>query len=382
LEIPFHKPYITDDEINAAADAIRNGWLTMGKKTFEFENNFSSYIGTSNSVAVNSCTAALHLALVCSGLSEGDEVIIPSVTFVATAEVIRYFKAKPVIVDIEKDTHLINVAEIEKNITSKTRCIIPVHFAGQPADMDPILSIAKKHRLYVIDDAAHSIPAEYKNRKIGTMGDASCFSFYATKTLSTGEGGMVCTANDEWAERIRRLRLHGISRDAWNRYSKEGSWEYDVVETGYKYNTTDINAAMGIEQLKKIEQMYKMRVNIAEKYNSAFQNIPGLVPYVTRDDRTHSWHLYPIRLEIESLKIDRNIFVEELKKRGISTSVHFIPLYRFTCYKNMQYSDISFPNSEWVYKRTVSLPIFPGMSDDQVQYVIQNVLSVIESNLK
>ena len=380
MQIPFHKPYITDDEINAAVDSIRNGWLTMGKKTFEFEGLLNHYLGTGDAVAVNSCTAALHLALICIGLQPGDEVIIPTTTFIATAEVIRYFNAIPVMIDIERDTHLINVSKIEAKITNKTKAIIPVHFSGQPADMDEIMEIAKANKLYVIEDAAHSLPAKYKDRFIGTIGDFTCFSFYATKTLTTGEGGLITTNNNEWADKIRMLRLHGISKDAWKRYSKEGSWEYDVIHMGYKYNISDINSAIGIEQFKKIDSMNDTRKNIAEKYIDSLKECEGIFLYKVKQDRKSSWHLFPIKLNLEYLNINRNQFIIELEKMGISTSVHFIPLYRFSYYTEMGYNSKNYPDSEWVFDRTISLPIYPGMEDNEIDYVIDNVLNIVKKS--
>ncbi|WP_281950373.1 DegT/DnrJ/EryC1/StrS family aminotransferase [Nitrosophilus kaiyonis] len=379
MQIPFHRPYITDEEINEVIDSLKKGWITMGKKTIDFESKFKDYIGSKNAIAVNSCTAGLHLALRAIGLKEGDEVIVPATTFVATAEVVNYFKAKPVLIDIEKDTHLIDASKIEEKITPKTKVIIPVHFSGQPADMDEILEIAKKYNLYFIEDAAHALPAWYKDKKIGTIGDLTAFSFYATKTLATGEGGMVTTEKDEWAEKIRILRLHGISKDAWKRYSKEGSWEYDVIENGYKYNTTDINSALGLAQLNKLEWMWKEREKIANLYNKAFTGCEELILYKVKEDRISSWHLYPLKLNIEALKIDRNQFIEELKNRGVGTSVHFIPLYRFSYYKNhFNYKVEDFLNSEWIFERVISLPIFPGMNLEEINYVIENVIDIVK----
>ncbi|GLI52418.1 DegT/DnrJ/EryC1/StrS family aminotransferase [Thermodesulfovibrio yellowstonii] len=378
MQIPFHKPYITEDEINEVVDSLKKGWITMGYKTIEFENRFKEYIGSKNAVAVNSCTAGLHLALRAIGLKEGDEVIVPTITFVATAEVVNYFKAKPVLVDVEKDTHLIDVSKIEEKITPKTKAIIPVHYSGQPADMDEILEIAKKYNLFVIEDAAHSLPAWYKGRIVGIIGDITAFSFYATKTLATGEGGMVTTDNDEWADKIRILRLHGISKDAWKRYSKEGSWEYDVLDNGYKYNMTDINAALGLAQLKKLQWMWEKRIKIANTYNQTFKNYEELILYKVKDNRITSWHLYPLKLNLKVLRIDRNRFVEELKARGIGTSVHFIPLYRFSYYRNQGFTPGAYPNSEWVFQRVVSLPIFPGMKKEEIDYIIENIVDLVK----
>ncbi len=380
MQIPFHRPYITDAEINSVVDSLKNRWITMGKKTVEFENKFKKYIGIDNAVAVNSCTAALHLALRAIGLHEGDEVITSATTFVSNSEVVRYFNATTVLVDIERDTHNIDAGKIEKKITRKTKAIIPVHFAGQPADMDEIMEIARKHNLYIIDDAAHSLPARYRDRIIGSIGDITCFSFYATKTLTTGEGGMITTDNNEWAEKMKTWRLHGISKDAWNRYTDEGDWEYDVTDVGYKYNTTDINSAMGIEQLKILDWMRQEREKVAAKYNSAFKSEEGIVPYVVKEDRTTAWHLYPLRLNIEALKINRNQFINEMNERGIGTSVHFKPIYRFTYYKNLGYQSAHYPESEWVYERSLSIPIFPGMSDKEIEFVINNTLDIIDKN--
>jgi perosamine synthetase len=273
---------------------------------------------------------------------------------------------------------LIDASKIDGKTTRKTKAIIPVHYAGQPADMNLIISIAKKYKLFVIEDAAHAFPSKYDSRHIGTIGHATCFSFYATKTITTGEGGMITTENSDWAERMRLLRLHGVTRDAWKRENTDNFWEYDVVEPGFKYNTTDINSAIGIEQLKKADEMQKMREIIARRYNEAFQNTEALILYKIKDNRYTSWYLYPLKINLESLSIDRNRFVNEMKLRGISASVHFIPLYRFTYYKNLGYKIKDYPESEWVFERTISLPIYPGMSAKEIDYVIDNVLDILE----
>jgi dTDP-4-amino-4,6-dideoxygalactose transaminase len=371
--IPFHKPYITEDEVTAAAECIRNGWLTMGKITIDFEEKFREYIGVPYAVSVNSCTAALHLALCATGLNRGDEVIIPTTTFAATAEVVRYFDALPVAVDIDRETHCIDVSKIEQAITSRTKAIIPVHYGGQPCDMDEILQIAKKYNLKVIEDAAHSLPAYYRNRAVGTLGDITCFSFYATKTLAVGEGGMITTANTEWVDMMRMLRLHGVTRDAWKRYTKEGSWQYDVQYAGFKYNATDIASAIGVEQLKKCDAMRAMRAAIAKKYNEAFSSLDELILYTIKPDRTSAWHLYPIKLNLAALTIDRNVFIDQLKERGVLTSVHFIPLYRFSYYSNYLAKSDFYPESEWVFEREISLPLYPGMTEAESDYVIEQV---------
>ncbi len=378
-QIPFHEPYITDEEIVEVVDSLRSGWLTMGPKTVRFEEEFARYIGSKYSVTSNSCTASLHLALKAIDLKPGDEVIIPAMTFTATGEVICYFNAKPVIVDVDRDTHNIDTSKIEQAITSKTRAIIPVHFAGQPCDMDEILGIADKYGLFAIEDAAHSLPAWYKGRKVGTIGDMTCFSFYATKTLATGEGGMITTENDEWAERIKVLRLHGISKDAWKRYSNEGSWFYEVIEAGYKYNMTDIQAALGIAQLKKVEWMRERRVYIAERYTEAFRGLDAIAVPSVEPDRVSAWHLYVIKLNVEALQADREAFIEGLKAKGIGASVHFIPLHIHPFYRDtFGYKPGDFPESEWIYERSVSLPIYPGMTDNDIGRVIEAVFDLVK----
>lgn len=377
MQIPFHKPCITEEEISEVIDSLRAGWLTMGPKTAKFEEEFAKYIGSRYSIAVNSCTAALHLALKAIDLKPCDEVIIPTMTFTATGEVVCYFNARPVIVDVDKETHNIDIKAIEKAITPKTRAIIPVHFTGQPCDMDKLKQIAEKYNLIIIEDAAHALPAWFNNKKIGTIGDMTCFSFYATKTLATGEGGMITTENDEWAEKIKILRLHGISKDAWKRYTAEGSWYYEVIEAGYKYNMTDIQASLGIAQLKKVEWMWEKRKYIAERYTEAFKDSDAIIPPYVKSDRISAWHLYVIKLNLESLKIDRAKFIEELKAKGIGTSVHFIPLHRHPFYRNaFGYRSQDFPVSEWLYERIISLPIYPAMTGEEISYVIEGVIDV------
>lgn len=378
--IPFHRAFVGSQEIKMAAKAIRSGWLTMGPMTVEFEDKLRKYIGAKHAIAVNSCTAGLHLALEAIGLNEGDEVIVPAITFTATAEVVCYFKARPVFVDVERDTLNMDVADLQRKITRKTKAIIPVDYAGQPPDLDEIIRIAKRHKLVVIEDAAHALPSSYKGRKIGRIADITVFSFYATKTLCTGEGGMIATDNDKWAERIRTMRLHGMNRDAWKRYTKQGTWYYEVVGAGYKYNTTDINAALGLAQLKKLQLMWRKRRAIAQAYDLGFKGLPEIVIPVIKKDRITSWHLYVIKLGLERLSIDRARFIEELAKQRISTSVHFIPLYRHPFYRDRfgYRSPSLFPNSEWAYERIISLPIYPGMTRAQVRQVIAAVKMIIK----
>lgn len=368
MQIPFHKTNITEAEISAVTEALRSGWLTMGPKTIEFENNFKEYIGVKNAVSLNSATAALHLALKAINLQAGDEVIIPTTTFIATAEVVTYFNAIPVLCDVEESTHNIDTTKIESLITSKTKAIIPVHFAGQPCDMDEIMSIAQKHNLKVIEDAAHCLPTSYKNRKIGTIGDITCFSFYATKTLATGEGGMAVTNNDDCAKKMKINRLHGISRDAWDRYTAKGNWYYEVVDNGNKYNTTDMNSALGLVQLAKVDLLGEKRAEIAEKYTKALTGFPNITLPVIKKDRTTSWHLYVIKVN------NRNEMIEELKTEGVCCSVHFIPVHKHPYYKeHFGYNDCDYPVANRLFEQSLSLPIYPDMTDEEVKFVIQAV---------
>lgn len=372
--IPVSSPLISEDEIAEVADTLRSGWLTTGPKVKRFEEEFAQYIGSKHAVAVNSCTGALHLTLVAAGIGQSDEVITTPFTFIATANVILHVGAKPVFVDITPDTFNIDVEKIEAAITPKTKAIMPVHYAGQPCEMDEILEIARKHNLLVIEDAAHAVAAEYKGRKVGTIGDVTCFSFYATKNLVTGEGGMVTTDDEELAEKIKILSLHGMSKDAWKRYTAAGSWYYEVIYPGYKYNMTDIQASLGLHQLKKLEMFQKRREKIAETYNEAFADLaaietPSVKPYVK-----HAWHLYVIKLVPERLVIDRDRFIEALKAEKIGTSVHFIPVHLHPYYREtFGFKKGDFPVAEEMYERVISLPLYPKMSDEDVARVIEAV---------
>jgi perosamine synthetase len=377
--LPFHIPEIGDEEVQSVVETLRSGWLTTGPKVKKFEEDFATYTGAASAVAVNSGTAALHLALDAVGIKEGDEVIVPTMTFTATAEVVLYFKARPVLVDCDPDTLNIDASRIESKITPKTRAIIPVHMAGQPCDMDDILRIARARGLRVIEDAAHALPAFYRDRMIGTVGDITCFSFYVTKTIATGEGGMATTGNPEWAERMRMMSLHGISKDAWKRYTSEGSWYYEVLYPGYKYNMTDIAAAIGIEQLKKCGSFRKARQDIANAYDEGLRDLDGIELPARRPDRQHAWHLYVIKVDPGRLRIDRNGFIEALKEKGIGTSVHFIPLHLHPFYRDtFGYGPRDFPNASAVFERIVSLPIYPKMTGCDVERVIGTVRAIVD----
>jgi dTDP-4-amino-4,6-dideoxygalactose transaminase len=379
--IPFHRPAIDEDEIQSVVETLRSGWLTTGAKVKAFEAEFARYVGSKDAVAVNSGTAALHLALDAIGIKESDEVIVPAMTFAATAEVVLYFKAKPVLIDCQRDTLNLDPTQIEAAITSKTKAIIPVHFGGQPCEMDRILEIAKKHNLRVIEDAAHALPASDHGRTIGTIGDITCFSFYATKTITTGEGGMATTDNSEWAERMRMMSLHGISHDAWKRYTKEGSWYYEILSPGFKYNLTDIAAAIGIEQLKKCNEFWEARQRIAMNYAKAFADLQEIQLPTCRNDVQHAWHLFVIQLNLERLKINRNQFLEALREKEIGTSVHFIPLHLHPYYRDkFGYKPEDFPNASAAFERIVSLPIYPKMTEGNVRDVIVAVRKLIHEH--
>lgn len=379
--LPFAKPDVDKREIDAVSEVISSGWLTTGPNTRKFEAAFAEYLGVKHAIAVNSATAAMHLALEASGLNAGDEVITSTMTFAATAEVVRYFNARPVLVDIDAATFNINTDLIEAAVSPRTKAIIPVHVGGQSADLAPIHRLAQKHGLTVIEDAAHALPTYYKGQLIGTLSDFSAFSFYATKTLATGEGGMVTTNNDDWAERVRVMSLHGISKDAWKRYTAEGSWYYEIIAPGFKYNMTDIAAAMGLVQLSKLEQMNHRRCEIAERYDAAFAKHPALEPPTRIDYSTHPYHLYILRLNLDRLTIDRNTFISKLREANIGTSVHWIPLHMHPYYRDTYgYQPEDFPVAYHAYQRIISLPIYSVMSDTDIDDVIGTVTRLADEH--
>ena len=379
--LPFHRPDIGDAEIQAAVDTLRSGWLTTGAKVKKFEADFAGYLGCSHAVAVNSGTAALHLALEAVGIKEGDEVIVPTMTFAATAEVVFYLKACPVLVDCRPDTLNIDADAIEQKITSKTKAIIPVDIAGHPCEYGKILEVARSYNLKVIEDAAHALPATYRNQKVGGISDITCFSFYATKTITTGEGGMATTENAEWANRMRIMSLHGISLDAWDRYTDKGSWYYEIISPGYKYNLTDIAAALGVEQLKRCDEFYRARQRIAGHYREGFADLAEIQVPTCQPDVQHSWHLYIIQLNLDRLKINRRDFIKALKSQSIGTSVHFIPLHLHPFYRDsLGYKPEDCPQASAVFERIVSLPIYPKMTDDDVRRVIGAVKKLVREH--
>lgn len=376
--LPFALPHITQAEIDEVVDTLRSGWVTTGPKTKRFEREFAERVGSPYALAVNSATAAMHLSLDAIGLQPDDEVIVPVYTFTATAEVVVYFRARPVFVDVDPVTCNLDPTQLEKRITSRTRAIMVVHIAGLPAEMDAILAIARAYGLPVIEDAAHAFPAKYRGRMIGSIGDLTAFSFYATKTLTTGEGGMLTTANQNYADRSAMMALHGINRDAWKRYSAEGSWYYEVLQAGYKYNMTDLAAAIGIHQLNRSEWLLERRRAIAQHYSEAFSELPEVETPANPAHMEHAWHLYMLRLNLERLKITRNAFIQALTKANIGSSVHFIPLHLQPYYReSYRLAADDYPAALYIYQRVISLPIYAGMSDEDIQDVIAAVKLII-----
>lgn len=376
--LPFALPDLGETEFEEVREALASGWITTGPKTRAFEAAFAETVGAQHAIAVNSCTAAMHLALESVGLRSGDEVITTPYTFAATAEVVRYFDARPVLVDVDPETLNMRPDLIESAVTERTRAILPIHIAGLAADLGPICEVARRYELTVIEDAAHAFPASYQGHSIGSIGDFTCFSFYATKTITTGEGGMITTDRDDWAERCRVMALHGISKDAWKRYTAEGSWYYEIIAPGYKYNMTDVAAGMGLAQLCKAERMAARRMEIAHRYNEAFGDESALQIPADRADRRHAWHLYMLRLNLDRLSIDRAVFVDELKARKIGTSVHFIPLHVHPYYRETYgYKPEDFPVAYREYQREISLPIYSKMTDQDVEDVIEGVQDII-----
>ncbi len=378
--LPFALPDISEEEIASVVETLRSGWITTGPKTKELERRFAEATGAPQAVIVNSCTAALHLALEAVGVRPGDEVIVPTLTFAASAEVVRYFGATPVLVDVRATDHNVSPEAVEAALTPRTRAVIPVHFAGQACDMDELAALARSRGAALVADSAHCFPGSYRGRNVGTLADVTCFSFYATKTITTGEGGAAVTANPDWADRMRIMALHGISRDAWKRYTAEGSWYYEIVAPGYKYNLTDIAAAIGLGQLSRAEAMQGRRRAIADRYDAAFGPLDALELPGRAADRTHAHHLYVLKLRPGVLTIERDRVIEELKARGIGTSVHFIPLHLHPYYREaFGYAPEQLPVGLDLYRRSLSLPIYSRMSDGEVERVVAAVRDVVDA---
>lgn len=377
--LPVLRPNISREEVESVSETILTGWLTTGPKVQDFQEEISKYVGARYAVSTHSCTAALHLALLAFDVRDGDEVITTPYTFVSTSNVILYQRAKPVFVDIDPKTCNIDPEKIEEKISSKTKAIIPVHFAGQPCDMDRIMEIAEDHNLYVIEDAAHALGSKYKGKMIGSIGDVTCFSFYATKNITTGEGGMLTTELEEIAEKARRLCLHGMDKDAWKRYSSVGNWFYDITCLGFKYNMTDIQAAMGLVQLRKLEKFIRKKEKLARLYNKKLKAVPGIkTPFVKKDVR-HSWHLYTIRVNEKEFGLSRNELIKALKAENIGTSVHFIPVHLFSYYrKTFGYKEGDFPVSERVFREILTLPLYASMTKEDVFDVVEAIHKIAD----
>ncbi len=395
---------------------LQGGWLTTGQRTRDFERDFATYLQSTHAIAVNSCTAALHLALEAVGIGAGDAVVVPTMTFAATAEVVRYLGGTPILVDCEAKDFNLDVADAARRIEEAQRrglvvkAIMPVHYGGQIADVAGYTALAKHHGLKIIEDAAHCCPAYYRMQSgergeqkeaddaslaarrspldsgwlpVGRSADITCFSFYANKCITTGEGGMACTDNAEYADRMRIMSLHGISRDAWKRFTAEGSWYYEILAPGFKYNLTDIASAIGLEQLKKADRFHQSRTRLVGLYRAGLAEVEEIGLPELQPDRIHSWHLHVIRLKLDRLKIDRAQFITELQKLGVGTSVHWMPLHMHPYYrKTYGYQPEDLPVAAGLYPEIVSLPLYPDMTEEEVRYVCDSIKKVIGENLK
>ncbi len=381
--IVFGSPLIGGNEIEEVVDTLKSGWLGTGPKVAKFEKLISQYIGAKYALALNSCTAGLHLSLLVCGIGPEDEVITAPLTFCATANVIVHTGAKPVFVDVNRETMNIDENRIEQAITKKTKAIMPVHMAGRPCEMDKILNIAKKHNLFIIEDAAHAIGAEYKGIKIGNISDLTCFSFYVTKNVVTGEGGMITTNNKDFADKIKVYALHGMSKDAWKRYSDDGYKHYEVIYPGYKYNMMDIQAAIGIHQIKKIEKYNKKRQKIWDFYNENLHNLPITLPSQSNPKIKHAKHLYTILIDKNKTGITRDKFMQELHLCGIGSGIHFRPIHLYKYYKEQWgYKNGDYPNAEYIGERTVSLPLSAKITESEAQKIVKTVREIILKSLK
>lgn len=375
--LPYYRPLISNDDVEAVVNSMRNGWLTTGPKTKEFEAAFASISGVRNAVAVNSCTSALNLALVALGVGAGDEVIMPSLTFVAGAECVKQLGAEPVFCDIDEATLCITPATIKDRLGPKTKVVMPMHYGGQPARIQEILAITRPLGIAVLEDAAHAVGTLDGGKWPGAFSDAAAYSFYATKNITSAEGGMLLTNRDDLAEKVRVISLHGMDRDAWKRYMKGGTWKYDVIEIGYKCNLPDMNAALGLSQLKNLTKVQTRRDEIAQRYLEAIQGIPGLgaLSKFAKPPNRHSWCVFAVTVDERIAGISRDNLIDELRALNIGTSVHFIPTHQFSAYRKSETPELS--ATERTSERMFSLPLYPSMTDEDVEDVISALSNII-----
>jgi dTDP-4-amino-4,6-dideoxygalactose transaminase len=380
VELPyivFGSPVIDEADVEAMSRTLRTCWIGTGPRVHEFQAKFAEYAGAEHAVATSSCTAALHLAMVAAGLQPGDEVITTPMTFCATANAILHAGAQPVFADCERDSMNIDPDAVAAAITPRTRAILPVHFAGRPANLDALGALAKKHRLLLIEDAAHAIETTYRGRKVGSVGDVTCFSFYVTKNMTTGEGGMVTTNDAELAKRIQTLALHGLSSDAWSRFSDKGYKHYDVVFPGFKYNLTDMAATLGLNQLPKLEAWLRRREEIWSQYNAAFKDLPAVLPAAPEPETVHARHLYTLLIQ-DDAPLSRDQFMVAMHNSKIGTGVHYRALHTHAYYRQRWgYQPEQFPNSHWIGERTVSLPLSPKLGQAEVERVVEAVVQLL-----
>lgn len=396
--IAYFRPSISDAEINEVVECLKSGWLTTGPRTRQFQASFAEAVGSPHALAVNSCTAALHLAIRALGIKPNQGVLIPAHTFAATAEVVLYEGGVPVLVDCDADTLNMDLADAQRKLLMANRGelpvevteivgMMPVHFGGRMIDMDRVGQFAKQHRLWVVEDAAHAFPAAYYSKQSGKMvrcgestADATCFSFYANKTITTGEGGMIVTSDAELAEHIQRMSLHGLSSNAWRRFEQSASWDYQILEMGYKYNLTDVAAAIGLKQLERAEELRLDRQSIATQYLQEFANVEELQLPADDSDRIHSWHLFPIQLRLDALSLDRNQFCERLAEKGIGFSVHWRPLHKHSLYSGFGWTGADVPVVDAAWPRLISLPIFSGLTQAEASRVVDVVKDTIQDS--
>ncbi len=377
--LPFSRPTIGQEEIDEVVDSLESGWITTGPKVARFEQAFSDWSGGASAISANSATAGLHLVLSCLDLNPGDEIITTSITWPSTVNNIELCGARPVFADVDRDTLQIDVQDVEARITPRTRAVIPVHFAGAPCDLDPLKDICAHHGMHLVEDAAHAVGTVYRGRPIGTDSEAAIFSFHPIKNITTGEGGMVLTSNRQWAERMRRLRFHGISRDAWKRYSKGGIPQYEVEEPGFKYNMLDIQAAIGIHQFGKLDEFNRIRRRLAKNYNELLQDIPEIMPLArVAWPHEHAWHLYVVRLDIDVVKVSRDQFIAAMQEENIGTGLHFPAVHLQRYYREKYgYRRGDLRNTEWNSDRLFSLPLYPRLTGDDQADVISALKKLI-----